>query len=325
MRAFWAFIILICMATSATAHEVRPAFLKATEMASGQFEVIWKQPIIDGKRLKITPQYPPACEMGTITPELSGGTVRERYILTCPLTEGRIQFDGLARTLTDIFVEINYLSNETRTALIKPSHPALDLSRVSPPSFGPYLWIGIEHIIFGWDHLLFVICLTLMVTRRQVLGVATSFTLAHSLTLAAAALGLIDIPIRPVEILIAASIVLMAVEILRKFNGQSSLSLRRPYLIGFLIGLIHGCGFASALSGIGLPKDTELWALLLFNLGVELGQFAVIGVFIAALFILSKLARPLTRPVEISITYVSATIAMYWVIARSSTYLTGFV
>ena len=160
----------------------------------------------------------------------------------------------------------------------------------------------------------------LLVARRQIFGVATAFTLAHSLTLALVALGALSLPGRPVEILIAASIVLLAVEILGKHRGQIGLGARRPYLISFLIGLIHGCGFAGALADIGLPKGTELWALSLFNLGVELGQFAIIALILALLYGLGKLGGAIMRRSEITAAYCMAAIAMFWVFTRVSQY-----
>ena len=169
--------------------------------------------------------------------------------------------------------------------------------------------------------MLFVIGLTLLVARRQILGVATAFTLAHSLTLALAAFGVLTIPIRPVEILIAASIVLLGIEIMRKRQGHKSLATQRPYLISFVIGLIHGCGFASALSEIGLPKGTELLALLLFNIGVELGQFAIVGLTILVLLVVAKIGKSALKRTEVSLTYGLASIAMFWFIQRMSYYI----
>jgi len=324
--------LIMGLGFKANAHEVRPAFLKlyAAENAQGVpiFSALWKQPVIEGKRLKITPKFPDDCILTEPQTEISNGTIRERFEVECSLKEGTLSFHGLERTLTDIFVEINYpsISGQTKdtpdtlSALIKPSSPHLDLSSPTPPRFGPYFLIGVDHILRGWDHLLFVICLTLMVNRRQIWGVATAFTLAHSLTLGLAAFGHISLPIRPIEILIAASIVLMCVEIMRKFNGQSSLALRRPYLLAFFIGLIHGCGFASALSELGLPQGTELIALLMFNIGVEAGQFAVIALIIALFWILAKHLTRHVRTLEYAITYFSATIAVFWVIVRTQEY-----
>ena len=322
MRGFCLAVLLwFLMLSSALAHEVRPAFLSLTETAPGEFSVLWKQPVMEGKRLRIQPGFPGGCQQTTPEMTRNGGTVNERSRLSsCPLTEGEITLAGLERTLTDVFVQINYLSGEARTALIKPAVPRMKLGGKAQSPAQHYLRIGIDHILKGWDHLLFVIGLTLLVARRQILGVATAFTLAHSITLALAAFGLLNVPARSVEILIAASIVLLGVEIIRKQRGQKSLAAKRPYLISFTIGLLHGCGFASALAEIGLPKETELLALLLFNLGVELGQFAVIGAAILALYFIAKAGKEIHQKTETVLTYSLASIAMFWLFQRISEY-----
>lgn len=323
MRLFRLCVIIIVSLmgyTSANAHEVRPAFLKLTEIEAGQFEASWKQPILSGKRLKLDPTYPEGCEIKETGRNFGKGMLTIVSDVKCPLTDGEIGIAGLERTLTDVFVEIVYLDETVRRELLKPATPALDIATAKGAKTSQYLWIGVEHILFGWDHLLFVLGLVLLVDRRQIIGVATAFTLAHSITLALAAFGLINIPTRPVEILIALSIVLLAIEIIRKYKGSPGLSARRPYLIGFLIGLIHGCGFASALADIGLPTGTELLALLLFNIGVELGQFFVIVLFVIALMVLGKTALNKKRFAEITVTYLIGGIAMFWVIDRMKDY-----
>mgnify|MGYP000459924160 CR=1 FL=1 len=321
MRIIFGIIIWLSLCLTAQAHEVRPAFLSLTQTAPSEFSVTWKQPVLDGRRLRIKPTFPQGCTQTAPVIDRKGVTITERSMLTCPLSDGDIVLDGLERTLTDVFAEINYLSGESVTALIKPSNPHLTLGGPASSPAKHYLLIGVEHIIYGWDHLLFVIGLTLLVARRQILGVATAFTLAHSITLALAAFGLLTIPIRPVEILIAASIVLLGIEIIRKQKGHKSLATERPYLISFVIGLIHGCGFASALSEIGLPKGTELLALLLFNLGVELGQFAIVGLTIIALLAIAKISKTALRKTEVFLTYGLASIAMFWFIQRMSDYV----
>ena len=230
MRVLLSIFFWLLMGLSASAHEVRPAYLNLTETSPAEFTVTWKQPVLDGRRLRIKPSFPEDCTQSTPQLDRKGTTITERSVLSCSLSEGEINIAGLERTLTDVFAEITYLSGETRTALIKPSNPTITLGGKASSAAKHYLWIGVEHIIYGWDHLLFVIGLTLLVARRQVLGVATAFTLAHSITLALAAFGLINIPIRPVEILIAASIVLLGIEIMRKQQGHKSLATERPYL-----------------------------------------------------------------------------------------------
>ena len=313
--------VLIGFFASATAHEVRPGSLKISETAPGIFEAVWKQPVLADKRLKIDPVFPENCQVNETNRSFGSNTLSVQMDVKCELKSGILKIEGLDRTLTDVFVDIAYQDGESRRELIKPASNQMDLSQASGAKVSEYIWIGVEHIIFGWDHLLFVLGLVLLVERRQIIGVATSFTLAHSITLALAAMGYLSIPIRPVEILIAMSIVLLAVEIIRKFRGQIGLSAQRPYLIGFLIGLIHGCGFASALSEIGLPKGLELLSLLLFNIGVELGQFAVVILFVLFLILLSKTPLNKNRITETAITYVIGGIAMFWVIDRLKDYI----
>lgn len=320
MRFVLTFICMFMTCVSAQAHELRPAFLQISETAGAHYEISWKQPIIDGQRVEINPIFPQACKRSGEARARIKSTITERFILKCDLSDAVIRIQGLHSTQIDVFVKIQTLDGEIRQELLKPNNPHLDLSTASNATTWQYLWIGVEHIIYGWDHLLFVTGLVLLVIRRQIIGVATSFTLAHSITLALAAFGWLILPIQPIEILIAASIILLAIEILRKRRGMIGLSIKRPYLIGFLIGLIHGCGFASALSEIGLPKGTELLSLLLFNLGVELDQFFIIGLFTTLLWALAKSKLNKTQWVEISTAYITSTIAMFWFIDRVTDY-----
>ena len=316
-------LVFWCLSYAASAHEVRPAFLRATETSADEFNIVWKQPVISGQRLRITPTFPVECKRTEPRLDRTGDTVAERFVVSCPLKQGVLSLPGLENTLTDAFVEIAYLDGTARSALLKPADPTLSLSGPQSSPAGDYLWIGVEHIIFGWDHLLFVIGLTLLVGGRRVWGVATAFTLAHSITLAATALGGVSLPSRPVEILIAGSIVLLGVEVLMKQRGKNTLGSKRPYLIAFVVGLIHGFGFAGALSDIGLPQGTEIFALFLFNLGVEFGQFAVIGLSLIVLWAVTKLGQNWRKTVETLAVYGFASIAMFWVFQRVAPYLSG--
>ncbi len=321
MRRLLLAICLWCVALTAAAHEVRPAFLRVMEKAPGEFNVVWKQPVLSGQRLRIRPTFPESCTQTQSRLDRTGNTVAERFNVSCDLREGVLSLPGLENTLTDAFVEITYLNGDVRAALLKPADLSLPLSGPQASPAKDYLWIGVEHIIYGWDHLLFVIGLTLLVGGRRVWGVATAFTLAHSITLAATALGGVSLPSRPVEILIAGSIVLLGIEVLRKGAGQKTLGAKRPYLIAFVIGLIHGFGFAGALADIGLPTGTELLALLLFNLGVELGQFAVIALSLIGLLAVTKLGHNWRKRTETWIVYAFASIAMFWVFQRVTPYI----
>ncbi len=320
IRIIGSLILLWSMVIAAVAHEVRPAFLQLSQTAEQSFEVTWKQPVLSGKRLKLVPTFPVDCTQTSGDTQFQTSSIIETSTLSCDLSAGEISIDGLSRTLTDVFVEISYLNGDISRSLLKPSSPTLNLSNQTEHGVSEYLFLGVEHILMGWDHILFVIGLALLVRTRQIWMVATSFTLAHSLTLALAAFGLINIPSRPVEILIAMSIVFLGVEIVRKLRGENTLAARRPYLISFAIGLIHGCGFAGAVADIGLPKGAELMALLLFNFGIEIGQFAVIAGFVALLALFAKINVDFERRVKWVTTYAIAATAMYWVIDRTKDY-----
>jgi hypothetical protein len=290
-------------------------------MAPGEFNIVWKQPVLSGQRLRIRPNFPEDCTQTEPRLDRSGDTVAERFKVSCGLRQGTLSLPGLENTLTDAFVEIIYLDETNRSALLKPTDPTLPLGGPKASAAKAYVGIGVEHIIFGWDHLLFVIGLTLLVGGRHVWGVATAFTLAHSITLAATAMGGAVLPSRPVEILIAGSIVLLGVEVLRKAAGKDTLGARRPYLIAFTVGLIHGFGFAGALAEIGLPQGTELLALLLFNFGVELGQFSIIALTLLGLWGVTKLGKNWRKMTETIAVYSFSTIAMFWVIQRVTPYI----
>ena len=328
LRALW-LALAICFAAAAQtslAHEVRPAYLAAEETAPGEWRVTWKQPVLEGKRLKLDPIFLEAKEGGQSpcpwvpeTRENLASTTIERGRLQCQLEAVRI--DGLERTLTDTIAEIRPAGKAALTALLRPDRRSIDLSEPDGAGASLYLAIGIEHIVFGWDHLLFVIALVILIGQwRRVVGVITAFTLAHSVTLGLAALGFVGIPSRPVEILIEASIVLLGWEILRKQAGEASLVTERPYLVAIVVGLIHGLGFAGALAEIGLPKGTELMALLLFNIGVELGQIAVILAVLAALWALGKAAYAWQASVIKIAAYCLGAIGMFWMIERLAQY-----
>lgn len=315
-----AVLMCVLLAPKASAHEVRPAVL-TIESAGNSHTVIWTQPVNQGRRLKIVPKFPEGCEPTEPQLSIEGQSVREVFSVSCDLTEGVIRFDGLERTLTDVFVRITDEEGASRAGLVKPVAPAFDLSIARPPAARAYLAEGVWHILMGWDHLLFVIGLCLLVRPRQIIGVATSFTLAHSLTLALSTLGIVSLPSRPVEILIAASILLLAVEVMRRMNGETGLSAQKPYLISFGIGLIHGLGFAGALADLGLPKGQELLALFLFNVGVETGQVVIIiGVLLVG-WLGYKMSPRLNRPTIALTSYAIGTVAAYWMIERLFGYI----
>lgn len=311
----WLFIL------SAQAHEVRPAFLEATEVTEGRFSVVWKEPVISGRTLALSPVFPGICAEGKRAINLVGTSQVSQFVLECSLRSGRIEIEGLEFTLTDVFVRVTYLDGSETSSLLRPAQAGLDLGTGETLSVLTYFPIGVDHIWFGPDHLLFVFGLVLLVPYRRLIGVITAFTVAHSLTLGAAALGVVSVPGRPVEILIAMSIALLAIEVIQKLKGGApSLALRYPWAISFAIGLIHGLGFAGALADIGLPKGDEIWSLALFNIGVEAGQVAFVGALLVLFWGLDKLVKNRLELLTRIGAYTIGSIGIFWTLERVFTY-----
>jgi HupE / UreJ protein len=300
----------------AAAHEVRPAYLEVIETAPGAYDVTWKQPVLDGRRLKLDPVFPETCERQGEHVVSAGGTLVQRWTTQCDLNQGEIRIDGLNRTLTDVFVRIDRLEGDDIGTVLRPTTPSLDLTVPTGAPVATYFRIGVEHILFGWDHLLFVLGMVLLVRPRQLLLTLTAFTVAHSITLASATLGGITLPGPPVEITIAMSIALLGAEAIHRIKGWNTLSQRIPWAIAFGFGLIHGFGFAGALSEIGLPKGAEALALLLFNLGVEAGQVLFVGCVLALAFVFYKLAAKRMVLARTVLAYFIGFMGSYWAIER---------
>jgi hydrogenase/urease accessory protein HupE len=228
----------------------------------------------------------------SVAQELTDSLIERRWIAAGPngLAGERIEFPGLQLTITDALVRYEFLDGTKGTALVHPSRPWTVLAAASTRwnVARTYSWLGLEHIWGGVDHLLFVLALLLLVRGWQrVVATITAFTVAHSLTLAAATLGLVHVPQKPVEATIALSIVFVAAEIVHGRQGKPGWAARWPWLIAFAFGLLHGFGFAGALNEVGLPQNAIPVALLFFNLGVEAGQL----LFVAAALLVVALAR----------------------------------
>jgi hydrogenase/urease accessory protein HupE len=262
-----------------------------------------------------------------IVQELTDSLVERRAIAADHggLVGRRIDFVGLQATITDVLVRVALLDGTRATTLVRPSQPWIEIA-AAPGQLAvvrTYLVHGIEHILFGFDHLLFVLALVLIVpTRRMLLATITAFTLAHSITLALATLGVVHVPGPPVEAVIALSIVLLASEIVQQQRGVIGLTARWPWVVAFVFGLLHGFGFAGALTEIGLPAGDVPLALFAFNVGVECGQLAfvagVLGVTAAARQIAfgARVERRALRTAP----YAIGTLAAFWFFER----LNGF-
>ena len=314
-------LLWLLLSCHAMAHDARPAYLEIRQTSPDRYDLLWRIPVMAGMPLPVMLKLPEGVQNLTEprVRELSDSRV-ERRLVEVPggLSGKRIEFPGLQGTIADVLVRAQSQDGETTTTLVRGSQPWLEIAAPSGGAvavFTAFVGHGVEHILFGYDHLLFVLALMLIVrnTRTLVLTV-TAFTLAHSITLALATLGVVQVPGPPVEAAIAFSIVLVAAEVLRLRAGHPSLTASRPWLIAFCFGLLHGLGFASALSDIGLPHGDVPLALFAFNLGVELGQL----VFIAAVLAVAAVARRANfghRAVRWA-PYAVGSIAAFWFVER---------
>ena len=312
LSLFAAFMIAMC----AAAHEVRPAYLEVNETEAGHYDLIWKQPILDGRRLKLEPSFPEGCTRENERVSAPAATLITRWSMSCDLNSGTLAIEGLDRTLTDVFLRMDRLDNEDISIVLRPEANSVDLGQSQGAPLLAYFRIGVEHIIFGYDHLLFVLGLVLLVRPHQLLATVTAFTIAHSITLASSSLAGITLPWPPVEITIAMSIALLGAEAIYRMQGRDTLSQTRPWIIAFGFGLIHGFGFAGALSEIGLPRDAEVMALLLFNLGVEAGQVAFVLFLLALAWLGFRLYRHGEHAVKTAAAYAIGITGSYWAIER---------
>ena len=307
----------------AHAHESRPAYLEINETAPGRYEVLWRTPLNAGMQLPVVLKLPDDTRNITApsVKEFSGQLLERRLIDAGKngLAGKRIEFVGLQATITDVLVRVQALDGTHTTTLVHPSQPWVDI----PASQGivdvarVYLMQGIEHILFGTDHLLFVLGLMLMVHDRwMLLKTITAFTVAHSITLAAATLGYVHVPAPPLNAAIALSIMFVGVEVLRSWRGETSLTLRQPWLVAFAFGLVHGLGFASGLISLGLPQGDIPVALLLFNIGVEIGQLSFVALMLLLMRSFHQLEIRWPQPVRMMPAYAVGSLGAFWTIDR---------
>jgi hydrogenase/urease accessory protein HupE len=321
--ALLALALALLVARPAAAHEVRPAYLEIAQRGSDVYDVLFKVPALgDDLRLGLSLRYPEDVEI--VEPARGGFTGRAhverlRIRRAGGLAGAAIAIDGLAATLTDALVRIEHADGAVQTVRLTPDAPSFTVD--AAPGAGAvartYLALGVEHILLGFDHLLFVLALVMLVPdARRLVWTITAFTAAHSLTLAAATLGWVAVPPPPVEAVIALSIVFVAGEIVHGARGRPGLSAGRPWLVAFAFGLLHGLGFAGVLHEIGLPDGQIPLALLVFNVGVELGQLLFVGALLAAAAILARLPVPPPRSLRTAAAYAIGTVASFWLIER---------
>ena len=327
----WVILALLWVVGPAGAHEIRPAYLQITQPSANRYAVVWKQPTLGDIAVHLVPHLsngwldqPPQQQY------TAGGFLIRTWRIDAghadALNGASITIEGLEYTLTDVLVRIRLAQDHDTDAVIHPGQPPLPISADAhgPVTLSAYLVLGIEHILTGPDHLLFVLGLTLIVRgRSMLLKTVSAFTVAHSLTLAATILGLLKLPTSFVEALIALSILLLAPEVLRARRGETSLTIRYPWAVAFVFGLFHGMGFASGLSALGIQSHDLFSAVVLFNLGVEVGQLTFIVGLLASARILST--TPLARGALAAQlpAYAVGIAGAYWTIQCSATWLRG--
>jgi hydrogenase/urease accessory protein HupE len=307
----------------ALAHETRPGYLELTETAADTYAFLWKKPTGGEIEIAIAPIVPPDCRFATPGQEqLSPGALVVRGTLQCTggLAGKTLAIAGLEATITDVLVRVAHADGRLESHLLRPTATAVTFSgatNAGERAMG-YLQLGVLHIVLGIDHLLFVLGLLLIVRNRWMLvKTITAFTVAHSITLALATLGYVAAPLPPLNAAIALSILFLGPEIVRAWRGQTSFTLRHPWVVAFAFGLLHGLGFASGLTALGLPKAEIPLALLLFNVGVELGQigFVLLVVLLERAFRVLEVRWPVAA--QRLPGYVVGTLGAYWTIQRT--------
>ncbi len=316
-----AFVALLCAMSPAHADELRPGYLELTQRDATHWKVLWKAPVLGGLATRSRPALPAFCTLKQGDIRLDSGSLISAAEATCtqPIEGHQVGISGMEATFTDALLRVAPLGRPVQTARLTPTAAMVTVAAV-PDRWEvarTYLVIGIEHILTGYDHLLFVISLVLLLgSPWVVVRAATAFTIAHSLTLIGTTLGLFGLAQAPVEALIALSIVFLAVEIVKQKEGVQRLSERVPWTIAFLFGLLHGFGFAGALREIGLPETDVPMALLTFNLGVEVGQLMIIAACLGVIGLLRRFAPAALRPATLTATYAIGTVASFWFIDR---------
>lgn len=324
LRAIALFWLAVLWMPAAEAHESRPAYLQIRETGPGRYALLWRTPVNSGMPLPVVLQLPKAVRSvdEPVVQRLNDSTVERRRI---ELPDGalagqRIAFVGLQATITDVLVRASWLDGRQVTEIVRPARPWIELTERQNAwqVAKTYTTLGIEHILMGIDHLLFVVGLMIIVSStRSLIKTITAFTVAHSITLGLATLGYASVPADPLNAAIALSILFLGVEVIRLWRGETSFTLRHPWIVAFAFGLLHGFGFASGLTVLGLPSGDIPLALLCFNVGVEIGQLAFVVIILLLHRALGILQFNLPGWAHYVPGYIVGTLGAYWTIERT--------
>jgi len=302
---------------------MRPAYLELRQTTADTYNVLWKVPGRGNDlRLGLYVEFPADCKnLSGPRGTMINNALTERWTLQRPggLTGGTIHIAGLSATMTDVLVRLERIDGSAQVTRLTPSDPSF-MVEAAPNTLTvarTYTVLGIGHILSGVDHLLFVLALLIITGGGwRLVKTVTAFTLSHSLTLTAAALGWVHLPPAPVEAVIALSIVFVAAEIVRQQRGIEGITARAPWVVAFCFGLMHGLGFAGGLSEAGLPAGHIPAALLFFSLGVETGHLLFIGLVLGFIALVRRCRIPLPRWSALVPPYAIGSVAMFWVIQR---------
>ena len=324
---FCALLPSLVLADFAIAHVFAPSLLELREISAGSgrhvVAVRWKQPRARAAGSQLTPVLPEDCVQDEPQSVIEGTGLVSTWTVECreSLVGRKVSVLGIAGSGADVLLRVVMEEGPTINHVLKPDEPGFLIpERQSVLSIASdYTQIGVEHILSGWDHLLFVLGLVLLVGRgRILLWTITAFTVGHSITLVLAALEVVSFSPGPIEALIAFSIYLLAIELVRSQRGQQTLMQRMPWIVAGGFGLLHGLGFAGALREVGLPQDEIPLALLSFNIGIELGQLFFVAVVLVGWWGVG--ATPFSWPkwMRYIPAYAIGTLAAYWFFERVS-------
>lgn len=308
-------------ALPARADELRPGYLEFTQQDAQTWKLVWKAPVLGGLATRTRPAFPDFCTQSPPQARVEGLVLVAESRLTCTrdLAGSQVGLSGMDAAFTDALLRIAPLNRPVQAARLTQDEAMVEVATI-PDRWEvarSYFVLGVEHILEGYDHLLFVISLVLLIGRTGAgIKAATAFTVAHSITLIGSTLGIVGLAQAPVEALVALSIIFLAVEIVKRDPANPSLTERLPWLVAFLFGLIHGFGFAGALREIGLPESDVPTALLTFNLGVEAGQLVIIAAVMVLIALTRRFAPRALHPATLTATYLIGTISSFWFIER---------